>query len=66
MTSTEGEHRSREQWQRTPHPYEVEYPHYPCLRCGCWPGYPIHHKTSAGSDAPTPNRPATIGTHRES
>lgn len=43
----------REHWQRTPHPYTVDYPKYPCARCGYWPGYPIHD-APAGAGDPDP------------
>lgn len=62
MTSAEREQLSREEWQRTPHAYVVDYPRYPCVLCGCWPGYPIHQETPAGSGAPDPE-PA--GHHRQ-
>lgn len=55
MTSAE-----REEWQRTPHAYDMRWSEYCCQKCGLWPGSSIHQTPAGARD---PDR-APAGLHK--
>lgn len=40
--SDEDDPLSRDEWRKVPHRYAYRHPHYPCDRCGLFPGHHIH------------------------